>query len=276
MLKAATLLMVSVSLLGWGDWEGESYAKSLAPGKRDGFGAVSRVDCQEGGRILDVGCGDGGISARLAAKFSGCEVVGIDLSPSMVGYAQKLYGTRSNLSFRVGDARFLGIDQEFDLIVSFATMHWIKEQGAALAEFYRALKPEGRVFLQFPIQLPDPFYKALEQTLADPLWEPYFVDYAPPWTFYHLGEYLFFLYDAGFLLSDMRVFISDEAFPSKEAFQQSLSEWLPYLERLPEERKHRFLVQLVENYVVLAPGDEAGQVFFHEPLLEVECNKLNY
>lgn len=274
MKKIILLCVVSMPLWGWGNWDGEGYAKNLSPGKKDGFAVVSRIEQAE--KILDVGCGDGGITAQLAEKFSTSQVMGIDLSTSMIGYARRTYGMLPNLSFQVQDARFLMAEEEFDLILSLATMHWIKEQKEVLNAFQRALKPEGKLLIQMPLQLPSFFHDALQQVLTDSFWAVYFEGYEAPWTFYHLGEYLFFLHDAGLIPFDMRIFIAEEVYPSKRAFHENLLQWLPFLQQVPEELKDLFLMQLIDNYLVLSPEDEKGQIIFAEPLLEIICNKLNY
>jgi trans-aconitate methyltransferase len=92
---------------------------------------------QAGERILDVGCGDGALTAKIAA--TGSEVVGIDSSPSMIDAAQA-----RGLDARRLDAEKLPFTFEFDAVFSNAALHWVCDQRAMLAGVRRALKPGGR------------------------------------------------------------------------------------------------------------------------------------
>jgi trans-aconitate methyltransferase len=88
-------------------------------------------------RILDLGCGDCALTAKIAA--SGAQVVGVDSSPSMVEAAQSF-----GLDARIANAESLPFETEFDAVFSNAALHWVRNQGAMLAGVYRALKPGGR------------------------------------------------------------------------------------------------------------------------------------
>src|SRR5689334_4212233 len=83
-------------------------------------------------RILDVGCGDGKISAAIAERVPTGSVLGVDPSRDMVVFASSHFATaaRPNLRFEVADARRLPYRNDFDLVVSFNALHWVPEQEA--------------------------------------------------------------------------------------------------------------------------------------------------
>src|SRR4051812_43538692 len=98
--------------------------------------------------VLDVGCGDGRLSARIADLVPRGHVLGVDASADMIAFAAAHYRTgvtepRANLRFEVADARALPYSREFDLLVSFNALHWVPEQGAALRGIAAALRPSG-------------------------------------------------------------------------------------------------------------------------------------
>ncbi len=100
-------------------------------------GVFDLLSPERGERILDLGCGDGALTAKIAA--SGATVVGVDSSPSMVEAAKAL-----GLDTRVASGAELSFEHEFDAVFSNAALHWMRNQEAVLAGVHRALKPGGR------------------------------------------------------------------------------------------------------------------------------------
>jgi trans-aconitate methyltransferase len=95
-----------------------------------------------GERILDIGCGDGALTEKIAA--SGATIVGIDESEDMVRAAKA-----RGLDARVMQAEALEVESEefwgqFDAVFSNAALHWMRDQEAVLRGIKRALKPGGR------------------------------------------------------------------------------------------------------------------------------------
>ena len=91
-----------------------------------------------GERILDLGCGDGVLTEKIAA--SSAAVVGIDGAPEMVNAAKS-----RGLDARVMDGMNLRFNCEFDAVFSNAALHWMKsDPDAVIAGVARALKPGGR------------------------------------------------------------------------------------------------------------------------------------
>ncbi|HMD42283.1 MAG TPA: methyltransferase domain-containing protein [Candidatus Acidoferrum sp.] len=94
---------------------------------------------QPGEHILDIGCGTGHLSAKIAA--SGALVTGIDRSPEMIRQARAAY---PQIRFELADARSIPLKTPFDAVFSNATLHWIKEPERVVHEIARLLKPGGR------------------------------------------------------------------------------------------------------------------------------------
>jgi SAM-dependent methyltransferase len=118
-------------------WDPAAYARNARFVSDLGAPVVELLAPQPGERILDLGCGDGALTARLA-EF-GCDVVGIDSSPAQVAAAKTL-----GLDVRVMSGETLPFDQEFDAVFSNAVLHWIKDADPMIAGVYRALRPGGR------------------------------------------------------------------------------------------------------------------------------------
>lgn len=95
-----------------------------------------------GERILDVGCGDGALTEKLAQM--GANVVGVDASPELLAAARA-----RGLNVHLADAQTLPFDREFDAVFSNATLHWVRDHGAAARGAYRALVTGGRFVGEF-------------------------------------------------------------------------------------------------------------------------------
>jgi SAM-dependent methyltransferase len=108
-----------------------------------------------GARVLEVGCGPGHLSIRLARQ-QGLEVTGLDLDPAMIQRARANldrldrlgHGDGRRPSFLVGDVASLAFpDGSFDLVVSTLSMHHWADPAAGLAEVGRVLRPGGRALV---------------------------------------------------------------------------------------------------------------------------------
>ncbi len=100
--------------------------------------------------MLDIGCGDGKITAELARCLPKGRAVGVDSSEKMIDLAKTAFPQKDypNLSFQVMDARKLTFKSEFDVVFSNAALHWIVDQKTVLAGVQRSLKPGGRLLFQ--------------------------------------------------------------------------------------------------------------------------------
>lgn len=123
-------------------WNPEQYAKNARFVSDLGMPVVTLLAPRAGERILDVGCGDGPLTKKLAEL--GCEVVGVDASPAMVEAAKTM-----GINARIMDGQALQFAQEFDAVFSNAALHWMKQADAVIAGVWQALKPGGRFVAEF-------------------------------------------------------------------------------------------------------------------------------
>ena len=102
-----------------------------------GANILEWLDPKPGEEILDLGCGDGVLTAQIADR--GAHVLGVDASPEMVDAARN-----RGIAAQVIDATQLPFHRKFDAVFSNAALHWIHDQPALLRGVANALKPGGR------------------------------------------------------------------------------------------------------------------------------------
>jgi SAM-dependent methyltransferase len=119
-------------------WDPNAYARDGAFVHGLAGGVLEWLAAQPGERILDLGCGDGRLTARLTA--AGANVVGVDASAAMVRAAKALGVTAVEASAE----KLPYSDASFDAVFSNAALHWVRDQDAMMAEVLRVLKPGGR------------------------------------------------------------------------------------------------------------------------------------
>lgn len=110
--------------------------------------------------VVDLGCGPGRYTARVADRWPDAEIVGIDSSPEMVASAERL-GRPGRLQFRVGDLAEWQPDCPVDLVVANASLHWVPGHVALLARFAQALGPHGALAFQVPDNFSEPSHVLL-------------------------------------------------------------------------------------------------------------------
>jgi SAM-dependent methyltransferase len=118
-------------------WDPESYARNARFVSDLGAPVLELLAPRAGERILDLGCGDGVLTAKLAAM--GCRVVGVDASAAQVQATQGL-----GVEAYVVSGEKLDFDSEFDAVFSNAALHWMRDPEAVIAGVWRALRPGGR------------------------------------------------------------------------------------------------------------------------------------
>jgi ubiquinone/menaquinone biosynthesis C-methylase UbiE len=105
---------------------------------------LAEIELPKGARVLEVGCGTGAVSRRIAELFEVRDIVGVDPSPVFLERARELAKHLSRVSFCQGDGRSLEFaDESFDLVVFHTALCHIPDPQKAVREAHRVLCPAG-------------------------------------------------------------------------------------------------------------------------------------
>ena len=256
-------------------WDADDYETHSSSQQQWARDAIRALKLAGDERVLDIGCGDGKVTAELAAHIPDGSVLGIDSSKTMIEYAHRRFPPTffPNLQFRWGDATRLTYRHDFDLIVSFASLHWISDHVAVLAGIKRALKPSGRTLLQFGGKGNAALISDVANDLAtDRRWKGYFVGFSYPWFFYGVEEYRGFMSRVGLSAERIELIPKDMVHDGKEALKGWLrTVFIPYTGRLPEALRENFVEQIASVYIERQPLDENGHVHVQMVRLEVQA-----
>jgi trans-aconitate methyltransferase len=252
------------------EWRASDYSRQSSLQQALAEEQLGRLTLEGTERILDVGCGDGKITAEIAARVPRGSVLGVDPSRDMIAFASSHFGppAQANLRFEVADARRLPYRDEFDLVVSFNALHWVPEQGAALDAIRAALKPGGRALLRM---VPQGRRKSLEDVIEDvrhrPRWAAYFPGFQRPYVHFTPEEYRALAERHGFRV--LRLGMEDGAwdFKTREAFlafgRATFVEWTRCL---PESEWPAFITEVLDRYRAVAADSpqEANTFKFYQ------------
>lgn len=230
------------------DWDAQVYREQTGFVSELGLPVVELLDPCRGERILDVGCGDGVLTGKLAAQ--GCEVTGIDASPDMVRAARE-----RGVDARLMDAAVMDFDEEFDAVFSNAALHWMRPPEAVVRNIHRALKPKGRFVAEFGGRGNVAHIRhALHESLRSRGIAPENVD---PWYFPSPGEYAELLRDNGFKLRSATHFERPTPLPG------GLASWLesvarPFCAAVPAAMRGELLADLEDRLAPVLLGEDGS------------------
>lgn len=226
--------------------------------------------------VLDIGCGDGRITAAIAEQVPEGRVIGVDSSADMIAHAQA-HHSRPNLAFRQVDARTLPFESEFSAVFSNAALHWVRDPRPVLAGIARALRPGGRCRMEMGGRgSAAALIATFEAVAGDPEWRDSFAGFESTYGFHDAESYRRWLREAGLEPGRVELIGKDMAHASLEAFVGWLrTAWHPYTSRVSAGRRERFIEVVAERYLAEAgcSPDSTGPIHIAMMRLQVEAWK---
>ena len=234
-------------------WSGADYARHSSLQEEMAAEVLSRLPLRGDEQLLDLGCGDGRLSARIAQRLPQGSVLGVDASADMVAFAQRRFPAADwpNLQFAVADARQLDYASRFDRLVSFNALHWVPQQDLALRGIRRALRPQGRAHLRLVTRCSlTSLEEVAEQVRQLPEWAGDFAGFSDPYLRLDADQYVALARSVGLDCSSCQSEVKRWDFGSAEAFfgfcHAGFGAWT---HRLPPARRSAFVEQVMRRYL---------------------------
>ncbi|BAH54092.1 class I SAM-dependent methyltransferase [Rhodococcus opacus] len=218
------------------DWDGEGYADVGALQRAVAENTIAELTLAGTETVLDVGCGDGSVTLRIADRLPRGSVVGVDASPRMIEKARsRAVPDGARAEFRIADALDLPFDDDFDVAVSFNALHWVPDLQGALAGIARSVVAGGRVIIQMVCASPRTSVEDVEMAVsARPRWAEFFTGFTPPYIHIEPEQFRDLARDAGLDTTDLVVRDVEWDFGSREEFTRwctvGSTDWTAHLD----------------------------------------------
>jgi trans-aconitate methyltransferase len=259
-------------------WNAAAYAANSAVQQSWARELIARLQLRGDEHILDLGCGDGKVTAELAAAVPRGSVTGADVSPAMVEFAKKTFPPEkiSNLRFRAMDARKLKFERQFDLVFSNAALHWVDDHEAILRGAARILKSGGRLVISCGGKgNAHDVFLALRPEMRLKRWCEFFRKMPMPYFFYAPADYEKWLPKYGFKINTIKLTPKDVSYDGAPQFATWLrTTWLPFTQRVPENLREEFIAAVTQRYLAKHPADATGKVPVRMVRLEIDAVKI--
>ena len=291
-------------------WNAADYAANSAAQQIWARELIAQLHLRGNEHILDVGCGDGKVTAELARAVPKGSVTGIDASPEMIRFARKTFppGKHPNLEFQVMDARKIsfaalsaprrrrlisnskprspalsplgrGEGEEtpwFDVVFSSSVLHWVDDHPAFLRGAAACLRPGGRLVVSCGGRgNAQDVFVALRPEMRLKQWCNFFRKMGKPYFFYSPESYEKWLPRFGFKTHSVKLSPKDAVHQGRDRFTAWFrTTWLPYTQRVPEDLREEFIAGVVDRYLAKHPPDAEGRIHVRMVRLEIDAVKM--
>ena len=215
-------------------------------------------------KVLDIGCGDGRITTFIAKeKVPRGTIKGIDMSSSMIETALEKSKNQNNVSFQQGLAESFHINELFDVIVSFSTLHWVVDQKAAWENIRLHLKIGGHALVSLN---PPPRNKELAEAIVNvmqsSIFSPFFSNFIETAIMPELSLYE---YKEVVIATCLRVdhctqYSRNITFERKADFVNNVKSWLPHVVQVPIMLQDQFVDEIITHFLKNSNQDNRGPV----------------
>lgn len=259
------------------EWQAEEYHSNSGVQQEAALNLVKLLELKGSEEILDVGCGDGKITVKIANSLAKGSILGVDASEEMIKFASYKFPTSKNSKFKfiLQSAQNIDYFNRFDIVFSSFVLQWVLEIEMFFKKAYDSLTQNGRIACTIPLSISDVLEDSLTILLKDPQWAQYFDGFTLNYYLRDENFYEAMLTKYGFAKSYFKVVDQEWIFPSRGDFEKYTLMWLPHLSVIPDNLKEQFFCQLMDKYVELNPLNDDGSLSFLFQRVDFIANKIS-
>lgn len=223
-------------------WDSDTYSRDFSFVYKYGEDLIRLLNLKKGIKVLDLGCGTGELTEKLYE--AGAIANGIDASAEQISRAREKF---PHICFRQADAVSFAMPEQMDAVFSNALFHWIQsdDQPKMLRSIWNALKPGG----QLVFEMGGSGNNAKIHAALAKAFSAHGFTYQEPFYFPTIGGYASVLENAGFRVTDMRLFER----PTELTGTGGMAEWITMFVQkpfetafVPEKDRQRIILEAVE------------------------------
>jgi trans-aconitate 2-methyltransferase len=240
-------------------WDPAQYSRFAAERDRPFFDLTARIEATTPRHVVDIGCGQGHLTATLARRWPTAIVEGIDSSAEMIADAADVAG----VGFSVADAADWRAADDVDVIVSNAALQWVPQHQQLMSQWSSALPKDGWLAVQVPGNFDSPSHVLMRRLAGDGPWASTLQDIvrasdwvSPP------DSYAAVLLDAG-----LRADVWETTYLHVLRGDDPVLEWIrgtglrPILDALSPSDAEEFAAQLAVKLRTAYPAGPHGTLF---------------
>ncbi len=213
---------------------------------------VALLDNRPGQRVVDLGCGPGELTLRLAELLPDSDVLGVDSSPEMLKRAEQY--ARPGLRFELADiANVVG---KWDLLFSHAAIQWIDDHEWLIPRLVSMIAPGGQIAVQLPSNGEHPALASIRRVALEAPFKQALDGYNRKFPELGVGRYAEILWECG----GHDITAIEKVYPHVLDDADALADWslgtalVPYFDRLPNDLHEPFLDRYKTILRALWPG----------------------
>lgn len=234
---------------------------------------LHKIDLSSHPKILELGCRQGNSTRRLATSYTQQQWIAIDNVASELEQASQYQ--LPNVEFILQDARKLDLPMHFDAVISLNNAFmWIQEKSLVLKNIYTALKPGGKVYLQFFVRHGYPKNDRFLYDVANQLeWKSYFKKFVQNYYDVRIADFCRMLDETGFVVNRLELAKYATYFAHSDLLQEFFKSWGAQTQYLPQPKQDHYWEQVTASYLNYHQyaKDDAFQYF--EYVIEIICEK---
>ena len=247
-------------------WSPDQYERFKRERDQPFFDLLALAGRCEGGRVVDLGCGTGALTALIPEATGAARTLGIDSSEAMLEKALPL--EREGLAFVRADIAAFD-ERPWDLVFSNAALQWLPDHETLIARLAGLLAPGGRLAVQVPANFDQPAHVVAKELADEPRWRTSFAGRAHAPDVLSPTAYSRLLHRLGLGEQHVRLQVYAHLLPSREDVVEwvkgtLLNAWLPWL---PEDDRPAFLQEYRDRLLPRLPDERPFLFPFQRILL---------